>query len=119
MLRQRSVALRLGVIDGALPGGDVAIMLCENCHLREATCHLNITRDDDTVTRRDLCEQCFETKYPKTMALTGTNSDPRCEYCGAPADSGWEAGIHSADGTTIESHFACEECIKAGRTKGT
>jgi hypothetical protein len=59
--------------------------------------------------KRDLCAVC---------APTEAQSDDRCEYCGAPAVSGWESVVRSADGTTDRaSHFVCEECLKAGRTK--
>ena len=35
----------------------------------------------------------------------------RCEYCGAPAVTGWASGMWSADGTqNEEAHFRCEQC---------
>ncbi len=90
-------------------------MLCENCYQREATCHID-TIKDGVVTRRDLCIECCKATAPEAMELGEAKSDDRCEYCGAPAVSGWESVIRSVDGTTDRArHFVCEECQKAGR----
>lgn len=40
-----------------------------------------------------------------------TIREDKCEYCGAPACTGWAAGIWTAGGTKDEeAHFRCERC---------
>jgi hypothetical protein len=40
-----------------------------------------------------------------------TIRESKCDYCGAPAVTGWGSGIWCADGTkNEESHFLCEQC---------
>jgi hypothetical protein len=61
--------------------------------------------------KKDLCIVC---------APMEEQSDAHCEYCGAPAESGWATAMWSADGTKVEeSHFVCEQCLKDGRKKKT
>jgi hypothetical protein len=67
----------------------------------------------DKVQKKDLCEVCapIEDSFMSTR-------EPKCDYCGAPADSGWSTRMISAGGTKHEeTHFVCEQCQKTGRTK--
>ena len=88
-------------------------MLCENCHQREANCHLHTVKDG-IVTSRDLCSECYDASSPEAMKLAEAQLDLHCQYCqycGAPAATGWAAGIWSAEGTgSEEAHFRCEQC---------
>ena len=85
-------------------------MLYHKCHQREAAVHLTFMFGEK-MQKKDLCIEC---------APTGGQRDGHCEFCGAPADCGWETAMLSADGTNIEeSHFVCEQCLKDGRTKMT
>ena len=57
-------------------------MLCENCHQREATCHIT-TIVDDTMESRHWCVECHEGTSPAAAGLAQASSDSPCEYCGA------------------------------------
>src|SRR5262249_28165871 len=92
---------------------DVAHMLCDNCHQREATCHIDDLREGVVVRRRDLCRECYEASSPEAMEHEEELSDGRCKYCGAPAEVGWGTVIRGPDGTVDNaSNFVCEECMR-------
>ena len=58
-------------------------MLCENCHQREATCHVN-TIGGGAMTSRDLCSECFESSdHTEAKGITKV-WEAGCQYCGGP-----------------------------------
>ena len=57
-------------------------MLCENCHQREATSHVNKI-EGDVVTSRDLCSECFESSHTEARGITQV-WEAGCQYCGGP-----------------------------------
>jgi protein-arginine kinase activator protein McsA len=75
-------------------------MLCENCHQREATCHLCQIEGDD-MKSRDLYRECYEASSPQAKELL----EARCEYCRAEASTG---GTDLLDFERLK--FLCEEC---------
>ena len=65
----------------------------------------------DEMKKRDLCEACFSQSELAKKVSGMTIHASKCDYCGAPAATGWAAGMWGADGTGgEESHFLCEHC---------
>ena len=63
-------------------------MLCDNCHLREATCHV-CAIVGDVMTSRDLCVECHEASSPEAREFFAAQTDAQCEYCrGRPCAGG-------------------------------
>lgn len=87
-------------------------MLCQNCHQREATCHVT-TIFDEKMTKKDLCAECCEAaSSPDAIELTELMSifgNMRCEYCGAEAVSAELDTIATA--ASLDSlKRMCREC---------
>jgi len=85
-------------------------MLCEICHQREATCHLN-TIKDGAVTTRDLCDECFAASNPTQAHELTTAMKTGCRYCGGEPFSGGYDPLALMGGTHRVS-FMCEPCAK-------
>ena len=85
-------------------------MLCEICHQREATCHLNTIKDGE-VTSRDLCDECFATSNPSQAHELATALKAGCRYCGGEPFS--ESG-HSLSGLSgiRNLSFMCKACAE-------
>ncbi len=62
-------------------------MLCENCHQREATCHITEIEGDVTKSR-DLCSECHEASSPEAREFAAAQPGARCQYCGGQPCAG-------------------------------
>lgn len=62
-------------------------MLCDNCHQREATCHVCAV-EGDVMTSRDLCVECHEASSPEAREFSAAQRDACCEYCGGQPCAG-------------------------------
>ncbi len=62
-------------------------MLCENCHQREATCHV-CEIEGDVMKSRDLCVECHEASSPEARELAAAQRDAHCQYCGGQPCAG-------------------------------
>ena len=50
-------------------------------------------------------------KSPQGEKNFHPSGEDKCEYCGAPAVTGWSCGMWSAGGTeSEEAHFRCQQC---------
>src|SRR5438105_3268760 len=96
-------------------------MLCEKCNKAEATVHITeeVAEAPSEMKKRDLCEACFSLSQLAKELHGKTIHASKCDYCGAPAVTGWAAGVWGVDGTgREESHFLCEQCREDLKRKG-
>jgi protein-arginine kinase activator protein McsA len=64
-------------------------MLCQNCHQREATCHVNeINQIEGVITSKDLCGECHEASSPEAREFSAAQRNARCQYCGGQPCAG-------------------------------
>src|SRR5664279_946005 len=63
-------------------------MLCDNCHQREATCHVtNCTNvSGDVPTTGNLCSECFGAAAPVMAQELSSAFQAGCQYCGSEPD---------------------------------
>ena len=85
-----------------------AVMLCDNCHQREATCHV-CTNEGDVITSRDLCIECYEASSSEAREFAAALQDARCEYCGDEACTGGTDFMAMATGVQ-NLNFMCMPC---------
>jgi protein-arginine kinase activator protein McsA len=83
-------------------------MLCESCHQREATCHVN-TIMDGVVTSRDLCIECQEANSPEAREFSAAQRDAHCQYCGGQPCAGGTDFLALVTGVQ-KLKFMCVPC---------
>ena len=83
-------------------------MLCDNCHQREATCHL-CEIVGDVIKTKDLCSQCHEASSPEAREFAAAQRDARCEYCGGEPWAGGTDALALATGIQ-RLKFMCMPC---------
>ena len=104
--RRESAVVQLSTLDGAHHD-----MLCEICHQREATCHIN-TIKDGVVTSRDLCDDCFAASNPTQAHELTTALKAGCRYCGGEPYTGSGSGHSLAELSTTKLSFMCKPCAE-------
>ena len=83
-------------------------MLCDNCHQREATCHV-CAIEGDVTTSRDLCVECHELSSPEAREFSVAQRDACCEYCsGQPCAGGTDVLALVTDVQKLK--FMCMPC---------
>jgi protein-arginine kinase activator protein McsA len=88
------------------------IILCDACHKREATCHLNKIVDGK-IKSTDLCSQCYEAREPIELKESRRAAEAaRCEYCGAQPCVDWHSltNISAIIVAPEEARFLCSSC---------
>jgi protein-arginine kinase activator protein McsA len=83
-------------------------MLCENCHQREATCHVNAIVSD-VMTSKDLCVECHEASSPEAREFSAAQRNAYCEYCGGHPCAGGTDILALATGVQ-KLKFMCMPC---------
>src|SRR5208283_1655272 len=83
-------------------------MLCDNCHQREATCHV-CAIEGDVMTSRDLCVECQEASSPEAREFSAAQRDARCEYCGGEPCAGGTNVLALLTGVQ-KLKFVCMPC---------
>ena len=83
-------------------------MLCENCHQREATCHVCVIVGD-VMKSRDLCIECHEASSPEAREFSAAQRDARCEYCGGEPCAGGTEFLALVTGVQ-KLKFMCMPC---------
>lgn len=83
-------------------------MLCENCHQREATCHVH-TVIDRTMLHKSLCAGCFESYSPEGRDVLERQRDAHCEYCGGRPYSR-ETDVRGLAYGVERTKFMCQSC---------
>jgi len=83
-------------------------MLCDNCHQREATCHVCAV-EGDVMTSRDLCVECHEASSPEAREFSAAQRDARCEYCGGQPCAGGTDFLGLVTGVQ-KLEFMCMPC---------
>lgn len=84
------------------------VMVCDNCHQREATCHI-CAIEGDIMTSRNLCVECHEASSPEAGEFSVALRDARCEYCGGQPWSGGTDDLALATGVQ-KLKFMCRPC---------
>jgi protein-arginine kinase activator protein McsA len=85
-------------------------MLCDICHEREATIHVNHIMGE-VVTPSNFCSQCYEASKPaEAHDLTAALHDG-CRYCGGEPFSGGYDPLALMSGTHRIS-FMCKPCAE-------
>jgi protein-arginine kinase activator protein McsA len=79
-------------------------MLCQNCHEREATCHVAAFADGISQSR-DLCNECFEAEFPENMEVRTA----RCQYCDGQPCAGGTDFLALVTGVQ-ETKYMCMPC---------
>ena len=85
------------------------MVVCDECHVRPATCHSIIVIGDETWFR-DLCHECFEAlATPEERKFDAARRDARCQYCGGQPCSGGSDFIALSAGVQ-GTRFMCHSC---------
>ena len=94
---------------------DERIKLCDVCHKREATCHVNEIADG-RIRSTDLCIECFEAREPaEDKRLRRAAQTARCKYCGGSPCVEWNSltnlfGVVVTGGAP--TGFLCASCTE-------
>jgi protein-arginine kinase activator protein McsA len=83
-------------------------MLCDSCHQRPATCHVNAI-EGGVVQSRDLCIECYEASSPEARELLDGQREVHCEYCGGQPVAGGTDFLALATGVQKQK-FMCLPC---------
>ena len=83
-------------------------MLCDNCHQREATCHV-CAIEGGVMTSRDLCIECHEASSPEAGEFAAAQREARCEYCAGQPCAGGTDFLAMVTGTQ-KLKFMCMPC---------
>jgi hypothetical protein len=83
-------------------------MLCDNCHQREATCHV-CAIVGDVMTSRDLCVECHEANSPEAREFSAAQRDAHCEFCGGQPCAGGTDVLALVTGVQ-KLKFMCMPC---------
>ena len=83
-------------------------MLCENCHQREATCHI-CEIEGDVMKSRELCVECHEASSREAKELAAAQRDALCQYCGGQPCAGGTDFLALVTGVQ-KLKFVCMPC---------
>lgn len=83
-------------------------MFCENCHQREATCHVT-TIKDGVLTSRHFCIECHEATSPEAREFSAAQRNARCDYCGGQPCAGGTDFLKLVTGIQ-KLKFMCTPC---------
>jgi hypothetical protein len=97
------------------PMPDEGVKLCDACHKRQATCHINeIT--GGVIRSTEFCAECFEVREPaEDKQLRRASQTAPCKYCGGTPCVEWNSltnifGVVVTDGAPIG--FFCASCTE-------
>ena len=84
-------------------------MLCQNCHEREATCHV-VAIADGVSRSRDLCNECFEAESPEAKERASEARAAHCQYCGGQPCAGGTDFLVLMTGVQ-QMKYMCMPCL--------
>jgi hypothetical protein len=89
-------------------------MICERCGKHQATHHITRMFGGEQSITTNICASCFQkdpsfAKLARKPDLTELIRTGKCNYCGAPPDSG---SVSSGVGGPDVVHLCCEQCRK-------
>jgi protein-arginine kinase activator protein McsA len=83
-------------------------MLCEHCHQRIATNHITSFLEGVKHTL-DVCTECLESSGTPEAAFVASMRGARCDFCGAPANTGGTDHLAQCLGEQRLTYF-CNSC---------
>jgi len=84
-------------------------MLCQNCHEREAACHV-VAIVDGVSKSRDLCNECYEAESSEAKERASEARAAHCQYCGGQPCAGGTDVLALITGVQ-QMKFMCMPCL--------